>query len=216
MPLLAGTRLVVLDTETTGMSVAAGHAMVEIARVLVEDGAVTETWSTLVQPGRPVAPDATAVHGITDAMVAAAPLPEAVAAELMLGCGRDALVFHNAGFDLPFVQWLLRRAGRAPCWNPVVDTLGLSRGLLELESHGLEAVARHLGLPVERPHRAQGDALTTARVLLALAPRWERERGVRSVAELAAASQDALRAARRAAAAKARAAAAARPAEAAR
>jgi DNA polymerase III epsilon subunit-like protein len=74
-----------------------------------------------------------------------------------------------------------------------VDTLGLARGLFGAGENALGELAARLGLPDERRHRALGDARTTARVLLALAPRWEAERGIRSLAELAAASQDALR-----------------------
>jgi DNA polymerase III epsilon subunit-like protein len=52
---------------------------------------------------------------------------------------------------------------------------------------------RPVRLPPEPRHRALGDARTTARVLVALSERWESERGVRSLLELAAASQDMLR-----------------------
>jgi DNA polymerase-3 subunit epsilon len=190
--LLAG-RIEVLDTETTGMSPAQGHALVEVARVRLEDGAITETWSSLVRPGRPVPPDASAVHGITDAMVADAPAPAEAGRVLREGCGSAPLALHNAPFDLPFLAVMLNRAGLPPLWNPVVDTLGLARGLFGPGSNSLGALAARLGLPRETAHRALGDALTTARLLLALAGRWESERGVRSLAELAAVSQDAVR-----------------------
>ena len=75
----------------------------------------------------------------------------------------------------------------------MVDTLGLARGLFDMGGNALGALAERLGLPAETSHRALGDALTTARLLLVLGERWEREKGVRSVAELAAASQDVLR-----------------------
>jgi len=55
-------------------------------------------------------------------------------------------------------------------------------------------LAARLGLPPEPAHRALGDARTTARLFLALAARWEAERGVRTLAELAAVSQDVMRA----------------------
>ena len=63
--------------------------------------------------------------------------------------------------------------------------------------HSLGALARRLELPRETAHRAAGDARTTARLFLVLAARWELERGVASVAELAAISQDVLRLTRR-------------------
>jgi DNA polymerase-3 subunit epsilon len=193
MALLAGQRIVVVDTETTGMSPAEGHRLVEVALVGLEDGAIRDTWSSLVRPGRPIPPDAAAVHGITDAMVAAAPEPAVVAAELRRGCGDLPLVFHNAPFDLPFLIALLRETGQRPLLNPVIDTLGLARGLFAAGSNSLGALAARLGLPREPAHRALGDAVTTARLFLFLAERWECERGVRSLAHLAAVSQDVMR-----------------------
>lgn len=197
MSLLAGARVAVLDTETTGMSPAYGHTLVEVARVWVEGGVVGEGWSSLVRPGRPIPPDAVAVHGITDAMVASAPTAAEVGATLARDCAGVPLVFHNAAFDLPFLGAAMRAAGLPPPWNPIIDTLGLARGLVRTKSHGLAALASLFGLELETAHRALGDARSTARLLVRLAARWEAERGIRSVAELAAASQDALRLARR-------------------
>ena len=193
MNLLDGTRLAVLDTETTGFDPAQGHGLVEVACVILEGGGIGPAWSTLVNPGRPIPSDAVAVHGITDAMVRDAPGPPEVAAELRRRCAGLPLVFHNAAFDLPFLSILMRRGGQPPLSEPVVDTLGLARGLFDSGSNGLGALALRFGLPAEPAHRALGDALTTARLLQVLAARWESERNVRTVAELAAASQDVLR-----------------------
>ena len=74
MPLLAGQRVVVLDFETTGWEPERA-AIVEIGRVTLDGGAITDEWSSLVRPGRPMPPDAARVHGITDAMVADALRP---------------------------------------------------------------------------------------------------------------------------------------------
>jgi DNA polymerase-3 subunit epsilon len=193
MPILSGEQLVAIDTETTGFDVAQGHRLVEVAAVRIDGGALGETWSSLIRPGRPIPAEASAVHGITDVMVAAAPGVESVAAELRARAGGHALVFHNAPFDLPFLIALLREGQQPPLLNPIVDTLGLARGLFGVGSNALGALATKLGLPKEPAHRALGDALTTARLFLALAERWERERGVTSVPELAAISQDVIR-----------------------
>jgi len=191
--LLSGLRLLAVDTETTGMSPDSGHRLVEVARVEIADGALGADWSSLVRPGRPIPPDAARVHGITDAMVADAPEPGPVARELREACGDLPLVFHNAPFDLPFLIRLFRESGAPPLLNPIVDTLGLARGLPGSGSNSLGALASRLGLPPEPAHRALGDARTTARLFLALAARWEQEKGVRALAELAAASQDVMR-----------------------
>jgi DNA polymerase III epsilon subunit family exonuclease len=197
MSLFDGTRLAVLDTETTGLDPAQGHGVVEVACVTLDDGEIAEAWSTLVAPGRPIPPDAAAVHGITDAMVRDAPRPAEVAGELERRCAGRGLVFHHAAFDLPFLVALMRQGGHPPLLNPIVDTLGLARGLFDGGGNSLQMLAARFALPPERAHRALGDALTTARLLKVLSSRWEKERGVQTLAELAAASQDALRLASR-------------------
>lgn len=207
MSLLSGQRVLVVDTETTGLSPADGHTLVEVATVAVDDGAIGEAWSSLVRPGRPIPADASAVHGIDNAMVADAPQPGPVAAELRRRCGDLPLVFHNAPFDLPFLLQLFREAEAPALLNPIVDTLGLARGLSGTGGNSLGALAARHGLPAEAAHRALGDARTTARLFLALVAEWEKapagrdapvladfRRGARTLAALAAASQDVVRA----------------------
>jgi DNA polymerase-3 subunit epsilon len=181
-----------VDAETTGLD-ASANALVEVATVEIVDGAIGESWSSLVRPARPIPGDATAVHGITEAMVAAAPEPATVLPELRRRCGEDPLVFHSALFDLPFLGLALRGAGLPPLLGPVIDTLGLARGLAGFDEHALGVLAAAFGIPSAPLHRASSDARTTAQLLLVLAERWERERGVRTLAELAAISQDLLR-----------------------
>ena len=197
MSLLEGERLSVVDTETTGVSPAYGATIVELARVEIENGRVRAVWSSLVRPPRAIPLGAIAVHGITDAMVAAAPAAAEVAASFRDSLEGRTLVFHNASFDLPFLVAMIREAGLPRILNPVVDTLGLARGLFGSGSNSLAELADRLGLQPAGFHRARVDAETTAGVFLALVTRWETERGVRSLAELAAASQDEIRAARR-------------------
>ena len=194
MSLLSGVTALAVDTETTGMSPAEGHRLVEVARVAVVGGLLGEDWSTLIDPGRAIPPDATRVHGISDAMVAGAPKAAAAGQLLREACGDLPLVFHNAPFDLPFLVQLFRDASVPPLVNPIIDTLGLARGLFGTGSNALGAVAARLKLPAETAHRALGDTRTTARLFVELAGRWEREKGVRSLLELAAASQDVMRA----------------------
>lgn len=193
MSLLSGVTVLAVDTETTGMSPADGHRVVEVARVAVANGILGEEWSSLIDPGRAIPLDATRVHGISDAMVAGAPRAAVAGRALREACGDLPLVFHNAPFDLPFLVQLFREAGAPALVNPIVDTLGLARGLFGTGSNALGALAARLQLPAETAHRALGDTRTTARLFVELAGRWEREKGVRSLLELAAASQDVMR-----------------------
>lgn len=194
--LLSGERIVALDVETTGWNPKA-DAIIELARVDLVDGRVGESWSSLVKSRGPVPAEVTGVHGITDAMLAGAPEPAAVVGPFREGCGDAVLAIHNAWFDLAFVNRLLRRQGTPPLYNRVIDTLGLARGLFGSGGNTLGELALRLGIPLDQAHRALPDARATAELLLALAPRWEAERRVRSVSELAALSQDAIRLTRR-------------------
>ena len=193
MSILAGHTLLAVDTETTGMSPADGHRLVEVAHVPIVGGELAEGWSSLLQPGRAIPPDATRVHHITDAMVAQAPPAAEVARTLRTACADLPLVFHNAPFDLPFLIALFREAGAPMLLNPIVDTLGLARGLYGSGSNSLGALATRLALPAETAHRALGDARTTARLFVRLAALWQDQKGVRGLAELAAVSQDVMR-----------------------
>jgi len=197
LALLTAERIVVVDTETTGMSPAFGDALVEVATVVIENGVIGETWSSLVQPGRGIPAGAAAVHGITDRIVAEAPAPAVVAPELRRRIGADTIAFHNTPFDLPFVRALMLATGQPAVFNPVIDTLGLARAFANEGGNSLQTLRTRYALPAETAHRALGDALTTARLLIALAERWEREKAIRGLLELAAASQDAMRAAAR-------------------
>ena len=193
MSLLAGRTLIALDTETTGMSPKDGQRVVEVARVTIQNGALAEEWSSLVQPGRQIPPDATRVHGISDAMVADAPSPAIVAKALREACADLPLVFHNAPFDLPFLRALCEDGGVPPFANPIIDTLGLARGQGGVGGSALGVLAARMGLPAETSHRALGDTRTTARLFLRLADTWERDKGIRSLDELAAVSIDVMR-----------------------
>jgi DNA polymerase III epsilon subunit family exonuclease len=210
VPLLQGQRVLVLDLETTGFRPRFGAWIVEAAYVAVEDGRIADEWSSLIRGPRPIPPDSIAIHGITDEMVRDAPPAREVAATLRAACGDHPLVFHNASFDLGFLAALMREAALPALDAPVIDTLGLAREFVgDDEGASLGEVAARLGVTGETAHRALGDARTTARCLIELAPRWQGERGVNSWLELAAASQDVvrrtrrLRAERRAAAAQA-------------
>jgi len=192
MPLLSGHELRVIDVETTGLF-PEGHRVLEVASVRLDDGVVGEAWSSLVRPDRRIPADATAVHGITAEMVRDAPAAAAVAAALAAEIGDRPLVFHHARFDVPFLRALMREGGQAPLTQPVIDTLGLARGFDARGGHSLGKLAQRYGIQRMERHRALPDATTTAMLLVVLAERWERDRGVRSLMELAAASQDVLR-----------------------
>ena len=168
-PALNDVAFAVVDVETTGGSSAQGHRIMDVAVVEVRDGAVVDEWRTLVNPGRAVAPFVEALTGIRTDMLRAAPYFEHVAPELQRRLEGRVFVAHNAAFDWRFVSSELNQAlGEAPDVTRLC-TVKMVRALLpSLRRRNLDAVSAHFGVPIQERHRAYGDALATARVLIRL------------------------------------------------
>lgn len=181
----------VLDTETTGFDPDAGDRVVSLGAVRVVNGRVLrgETFERLVDPGRPIPPSATAIHGISDEMVAGEATLAEVLPSFVAFATDTVLVGHNVGFDLRF----LRQAGGADLPGPdqpVLDTLFLDAALHpDHDDHTLEGIASRLGISVVGRHTALGDALVTAEVLMGLVALLRR-RGVGTLGEALALSRE--------------------------
>jgi DNA polymerase III epsilon subunit family exonuclease len=173
-----GQELVVVDIETSGIDPKMAD-LLEIAAVKVKGGKVTDTWSTLVNPGRPIVGQQ--VHGLTDKDVKGAPKPSDAVRKFLEFAGDAVLVGHNVGFDLTFLE---EAHGDGFRFQPgrYLDTLVIAREAFPgvPESFKLPDLARFLGVEVESHHRALPDAEATAAVLLKLgedlAPRLEKLR----------------------------------------
>jgi DNA polymerase-3 subunit epsilon/CBS domain-containing protein len=170
---------VAIDLETTGLN-ARRDAVVSLAAITFEAGRAAGALITLVNPGRPIPPQSTAIHGIDDAAVAAAPPIGDVLPRLAEVCMRRMVVGHDIGFDLAFLS--RARAHEFRPGRPALDTRRLARALGWRDTR-LEAVADRLGVPVEGRHTAEGDARMAGQILVALLPAL-REHGVRTLAEL--------------------------------
>ena len=118
---------VAADVETTGLSAADGHRVCEFALLRFLRGTVIDSFVSLVNPLRPIDPGASAVNGITDAMVAGAPTFADLLPRILDFLADDPLVFHNAPFDLSFLRSEARIAGGSWPGNRVIDTLALAR-----------------------------------------------------------------------------------------
>jgi len=159
----------VVDVETTGGPAERGHRIIDIAIVEVAGGRIVGEYETLVNPGRGVPPGITALTGITSGMVAGAPYFEHVAETVADRLRSRVFVAHNAMFDWSFVsRELTDSLGEAPA-VPLLCTVRLARRLVpELRRRNLDVLCRHFGVEIHARHRAYGDALATARVLLRL------------------------------------------------
>lgn len=159
MEFLGDTTFAYLDTETTGLSPVYGDRVVEIAVLKARSGQILDAFETLVNPERTISPGSTAIHGITDAMVADRPAFKGIAARLTAFLSGAVLVAHNARFDLSFVTYELRRAGLEPSIPAAVDSLALARKHFHFSSNSLPNIATALEIPLGTRHRAMADVL---------------------------------------------------------
>jgi predicted DnaQ family exonuclease/DinG family helicase len=162
---MATRAFVALDLETTGLD-ANADAIIEIGAVRIEHERVTETFSTLVNPGRRIPLRVQQLTGIRDEDVAVAPSLAMVLPELRAFVGPDvsAVVAHNASFDLGFL-----RAAGVNFHRPALDTFELAGILLPGQpSYSLGELCRELAIPLDDAHRALDDATATAELFLTL------------------------------------------------
>jgi len=168
---LADLTFVVFDTETTGLAPATDE-IVQIAAVRVVNGRRVdgEVFDTLVDPGRPIPPGSTEVHGITDQMVLGAPTIAEAGARFHGFAKGAVLVAHNAPFDMEFLRRHESAIG-ARFDHPVLDTVLLSAVVFgQQESHSLDALSARLAItiPEGARHTAIGDTVATAEAFLKL------------------------------------------------
>jgi DNA polymerase-3 subunit epsilon len=182
--------LVVVDLETTGLNPLRDE-IISFAAIPVSQGRVrpAEVVSTLLRPRRPPAAAGIRIHGLRESDLRDQPgLEQRI--DVITGALRDrVLVAHCAWIETRFLAAALADHDRIP-EGPVIDTMMLGpavlarRGIPCPDAPSLEFLARALGLPVHRPHHADGDALTTAQVFIALAVHLERDRDA-TIGELA-------------------------------
>jgi DNA polymerase-3 subunit epsilon len=159
-------REIVLDTETTGLSPADGHRVLEIGAVeLVHQTLTGKVFHRLINPERDVPHDAVLVHGHTAAFLKDKPVFAGIVDEFLTFIGDARLVIHNAEFDVRFVNAELTRLGReAIDMDRVVDTLTLARRKHPGQPNSLDALCERYS--VDRSRRAKHGALVDAEILV--------------------------------------------------
>ncbi|MDO5349360.1 MAG: PolC-type DNA polymerase III [Lachnospiraceae bacterium] len=178
---------VVFDIETTGFS-PEKNRIIEIGAVKVEDGKITEKFSTFVNPNVPIPFDIEQLTGINDSMVLDYPQIDVILPQFLEFCQDAVIVAHNASFDVSFISHNARRLGLefAPT---VLDTVALARVLLpNLNRYKLDTVAKAVNVSLENHHRAVDDAGATAEIFVEFVKRF-RERDIETLDQLNALSQ---------------------------
>jgi DNA polymerase-3 subunit epsilon len=154
----------ILDVETTGLDVRRDE-VVELAIVCISGtGAVQDEFSSLVSVSGPVG--ASWIHGIDAGQLRGAPSLSAVAEEVRERLYGRVLAGHNISFDVEFLAAGLAGDGRELAGQPRLCTIDLAHALrLPEGAHRLARACAAHGIPLERAHRALGDARATARLL---------------------------------------------------
>jgi DNA polymerase-3 subunit epsilon len=184
---LASEEFVIVDVETTGW-LPEEASITEIGAVRIGDGRPPAEFSALINPGRPIPADITALTGITDAMVSQAPPIGAILPGFLAFARGCVLTAHNAPFDIGFLTAACGECRMSWPAFPVLDTAALARSVLdetEVPDCKLATLACFFGARTRPCHRALADAKATADVLQGLLARLV-STGVRTLAEISA------------------------------
>ena len=158
-----------VDLETTSKVVATAQ-IVEVAAVRVRNGVVVDTFTSFIKPAGPIPPEATALHGISDADVCGAPSIRDIWPAFRAFCGDDVHVAHNGHhFDFAILKRVARELGSTFDVRQF-DTLPLARDLFPT-SRKLGDLARELGIPPGTSHRALDDTVALAKIVAPLEER---------------------------------------------
>ena len=166
-------RLIVLDTETTGIRPEEGHRIIEVGAVQILNREITTSeFHKYVQPNRPVG-DSVNIHGITDKFLINKPQFNKISDDLLSFIEGATLIIHNAPFDLGFLDNELKINGinkKIEDICQIIDTLELSKKQRPGTMHNLDALCRRFGVDTSARtrHGALLDSQILAQVYLAM------------------------------------------------
>ena len=160
-------RYVMLDTETTGLSAAAGHRIIEIAAIEVDNRTVTtNVFQAYVNPQRAVDQGAFEVHGLSDEFLEDKPTFDLVVEDLLVFVKGSNVVMHNASFDIGFLNMELDKLGMGVFGDyceEVIDSLTMARRLHPGRRNSLDALCERYA--IDRSSRTLHGALIDTQLL---------------------------------------------------
>lgn len=165
-------RIVVLDTETTGMNREGGpvylnHRIIEIGAVEIIDRKLTGNhFHVYIKPDREIQPDAIEVHGITDEFLKDKPSYQQIHQEFVDFIRDAELVAHNAPFDTSFMDYEFKLAGfdlKTEAICQVTDTLAMAKKIFPGKRNNLDILCDRYG--IDNSHRTLHGALLDAEIL---------------------------------------------------
>ncbi len=153
-------RFAIVDIETTGTRTPT-HGITEVAILLYENGKVSDSFHSLIDPEAPIQPYVSQLTGITNEMVRDAPKFHEVGREIWNLTEDAVFVAHSVNFDYSYIHGAFRDLG-AEFRRKKLCTVRFSRRIFPgLPSYSLGNICRHLGITIEDRHRAMGDARAT-------------------------------------------------------
>jgi len=159
-------RIIVLDTETTGLSPQDGHRIIEIGCVeLVKRRLTGNHFHVYINPNRAIDEGAIAVHGITNEFLQDKPAFTQIADEFIEFIRGAELVIHNAPFDVGFINHEFDKLslGVVKDYSTVFDTLAFARKKHAGQRNSLDALCKRYG--IDNSHRELHGALLDAEIL---------------------------------------------------
>ena len=157
-------REIVLDTETTGISVKDGHRIVEIGGIELDNLIPTKNkFHCYLNPQRKVSEKALEVHGYTDEFLSTKKKFQEIVDDFLNFIKDKRLIIHNAEFDLSHLNNELKLLGKEPIKNDIVDTLILARNKFPGSSLSLDALCKRYR--IDNSKRAKHTALVDCDLL---------------------------------------------------
>lgn len=165
-------RIIVLDTETTGMNKDGphyeGHRIIEIGAVEIINRRLTgRHYHVYIKPDREVDPEAVQVHGITDEFLADKPSFEQIYQEFIEFIDGAEFVAHNAPFDVGFINYEFSKlsvdVGKTEDYCKITDTLAMAKRIFPGKRNNLDVLCERYG--IDNSHRTLHGALLDAEIL---------------------------------------------------
>ena len=156
---------VILDTETTGLSTASNHKIVEIGCIELNNQIPTnKTFHTYLNPQRPVSEDALKVHGYSDKFLSDKKIFSEIVEEFLNFIEGKKLIIHNAPFDLSFLDYELKLINKKTINRKnVIDTLELARSKYPGAQNSLDALCKRF--KIDNSKREKHSALVDCQLL---------------------------------------------------
>ena len=181
---LLKTEFSVIDVETTGLS-ARTNNIIEIGIVKIKNLKISDKFTTLINPVYNIPSFITQLTGITNSDIKNAPSFDSMAEKIESFIDDSVICGHNFSFDESFLNAEMTRNERRPFDNHKVCTLKIARKLFPgLRSKSLSSVSAYLKIRNKNAHRALGDALTTAKVLIKQIKKLSEEEGIETLNDL--------------------------------